>query len=46
MIAGRAPSMAAGIAAAREVIDSGKGRAWLQRLQGFAANRAESQGAA
>ncbi len=37
MIAGRASSAAAGIAVAREVLDSGRARAWLQRLREFAA---------
>jgi anthranilate phosphoribosyltransferase len=51
-IAGRAPSIAAGIACAREVLDSGKARAWLQRLREFAARpanparSADSQGSA
>jgi anthranilate phosphoribosyltransferase len=44
MIAGRAQSMAAGIAAARDVIDSGKASSWLRRLQDFAANGADSRG--
>lgn len=36
MIAGRAQSVAGGIALARAVIDSGKASAWLQRLRAFA----------
>jgi anthranilate phosphoribosyltransferase len=36
-IAGRAASIAAGIADARAAIESGKARAWLRRLQQFAA---------
>ncbi len=36
MIAGRAQSIAEGIALARAVIDSGKALAWLQRLRAFA----------
>jgi len=36
MIAGRAPSMSAGIAAARAGLESGKARAWLARLREFA----------
>ena len=36
MIAGRAQSIAAGIASARAVIDSGGALAWLQRLRAFA----------
>jgi anthranilate phosphoribosyltransferase len=36
MIAGRAQSVAEGIALARAVIDSGKALAWLQRLRAFA----------
>jgi anthranilate phosphoribosyltransferase len=44
MIAGRAQSIAAGIAAARNAIDCGNARSWLRRLQDFAANRADSQG--
>jgi len=36
MIAGRAQSIAAGIALARAVVDSGKALAWLQRLRAFA----------
>jgi anthranilate phosphoribosyltransferase len=36
MIAGRAHSVAAGIALARAVVDSGKALAWLQRLRAFA----------
>jgi len=43
MIAGRAPSVTTGIAAARDAIDSGKALLWLQRLRDFAANRAGSQ---
>ncbi|HEY2144950.1 MAG TPA: anthranilate phosphoribosyltransferase [Steroidobacteraceae bacterium] len=36
MIAGRVPSIVAGIAMARQVVDSGKARAWLERLRAFA----------
>jgi anthranilate phosphoribosyltransferase len=36
MIAGRAQSVAGGIALARAVVDSGKASAWLQRLRAFA----------
>jgi anthranilate phosphoribosyltransferase len=36
MIAGRAHSIAGGIALARAVVDSGKALAWLQRLRAFA----------
>jgi anthranilate phosphoribosyltransferase len=36
MIAGRAQSIAEGIALARAVVDSGKALAWLQRLRAFA----------
>jgi anthranilate phosphoribosyltransferase len=36
MIAGRAQSIAGGIALARAVVDSGKALAWLQRLRAFA----------
>ena len=36
MIAGRAQSVAEGIALARAVVDSGKALAWLQRLRAFA----------
>ena len=39
-IAGRASSIGAGIAQARSVIESGHARAWLRRLQQFAAERA------
>jgi anthranilate phosphoribosyltransferase len=35
-IAGRAPAIGTGIAMAREVIDSGAARAWLERLRQFA----------
>jgi anthranilate phosphoribosyltransferase len=45
MIAGRAASIAAGIAAAREVIDSGKARAWLHALRAFAREGAREDGA-
>jgi anthranilate phosphoribosyltransferase len=37
MIAGRAPSIAAGIAAARAAVNSGRADAWLQRLRAWAA---------
>jgi anthranilate phosphoribosyltransferase len=36
MIAGRAPTVAAGIAVARSVVESGQARAWLDRLRAFA----------
>jgi anthranilate phosphoribosyltransferase len=39
-IAGRVASIGAGIALARDAIESGGARAWLRRLQRFAANRA------
>jgi anthranilate phosphoribosyltransferase len=37
VIAGRADSIASGIARARAVIDTGRAQAWLQRLQAFGA---------
>jgi anthranilate phosphoribosyltransferase len=37
MIAGRAPSAAPGIAAARAAVNSGRADAWLQRLRAWAA---------
>jgi anthranilate phosphoribosyltransferase len=36
MIAGRAPSIAEGIATARKVVDSGQASAWLERLRAYA----------
>jgi anthranilate phosphoribosyltransferase len=36
VIAGRAQTVAEGIALARAVIDSGKALAWLQKLRAFA----------
>ena len=36
MIAGRAPTLEAGIAQARDVVDGGQARAWLERLRAFA----------
>jgi anthranilate phosphoribosyltransferase len=44
MIAGRAHSIAQGIALARAVIDSGKALAWLQRLRAFAVHGDSSRG--
>jgi anthranilate phosphoribosyltransferase len=44
MIAGRAQSIAQGIALARAVIDSGKALAWLQRLRAFALHGDSSRG--
>ncbi len=44
MIAGRAQSIAEGIALARAVIDSGKALAWLQRLRAFALHGDASRG--
>jgi anthranilate phosphoribosyltransferase len=44
MIAGRAQSIAEGIALARAVIDSGKALAWLQRLRAFALHGDSSRG--
>jgi anthranilate phosphoribosyltransferase len=38
-IAGRAPSIAAGIALARDTVSSGKARVWLARLRAFAGSR-------
>jgi anthranilate phosphoribosyltransferase len=46
MIAGRAQSIAEGIALARAVIDSGKALAWLQRLRAFALHADASRGRA
>jgi anthranilate phosphoribosyltransferase len=43
MIAGRAQSIAGGIALARAVVDSGKALAWLQRLRAFAMHPADSK---
>jgi anthranilate phosphoribosyltransferase len=43
MIAGRAPSIAAGISHARESIHGGAAQAWLQRLREFAADPAASK---
>jgi anthranilate phosphoribosyltransferase len=43
MIAGRAQSVAGGIALARAVVDSGKASAWLQRLRAFALHSAPAQ---
>jgi anthranilate phosphoribosyltransferase len=43
MIAGRAQSIAGGIALARAVVDSGKAQAWLQRLRAFAVHSMESR---
>jgi anthranilate phosphoribosyltransferase len=45
MIAGRAHTLAAGIALARAVIDSGKALAWLQRLRAFAVHSSSSKAA-
>jgi anthranilate phosphoribosyltransferase len=42
MIAGRADSIAGGIALARAVVDSGKALAWLQQLRGFARHSARA----
>jgi anthranilate phosphoribosyltransferase len=36
MIAGRAPTIEAGIALARDVVASGQARAWLEQLRAFA----------
>jgi anthranilate phosphoribosyltransferase len=44
VIAGRAQSIAEGIALARAVIDSGKALAWLQRLRAFALHGDASRG--
>jgi anthranilate phosphoribosyltransferase len=44
MIAGRAQSIAEGIALARAIIDSGKALAWLQRLRAFALHGDSSRG--
>jgi anthranilate phosphoribosyltransferase len=46
MIAGRAQSIAAGIALARAVVDSGRAQAWLQRLRAFAAHATHATHAA
>ena len=43
MIAGRAQSIAGGIALARAVVASGKALAWLQRLRAFAMHSADSK---
>jgi anthranilate phosphoribosyltransferase len=43
LIAGRAQSIAGGIALARAVVDSGKALAWLQRLRAFAMHPADSK---
>ena len=43
MIAGRAQSIAGGIALARAVVDSGKASAWLQRLRAFALHCADAR---
>ena len=43
MIAGRAQSIAGGIALARAVVDSGKALAWLQSLRAFALHSADSK---
>jgi anthranilate phosphoribosyltransferase len=43
MIAGRAQSIAGGIALARAVVDSGKALAWLQRLRAFALHPADAR---
>jgi anthranilate phosphoribosyltransferase len=43
MIAGRAQSIAGGIALARAVVDSGKAQAWLQRLRAFAVHRGDAR---
>jgi anthranilate phosphoribosyltransferase len=45
MIAGRAQSIAGGIALARAVVDSGKALAWLQRLRAFALHSENSRAA-
>jgi anthranilate phosphoribosyltransferase len=42
MIAGRAPSIAAGIATARNTVESGEARAWLERLLAFASARGKA----
>jgi anthranilate phosphoribosyltransferase len=41
-IAGRAPSIQAGIDLARAAVDSGRARQWVERLRRFAADRAAS----
>jgi anthranilate phosphoribosyltransferase len=43
MIAGRAQTIAEGMALARAVIESGKAQAWLQRLRAFAAHSSHSR---
>jgi anthranilate phosphoribosyltransferase len=43
MIAGRAQSIAEGIALARAVVDNGKALAWLQRLRAFALHSGASR---
>jgi anthranilate phosphoribosyltransferase len=45
MIAGRAQSIAGGIALARAVVDSGKALAWLQRLRAFALHAGDAKAA-
>jgi anthranilate phosphoribosyltransferase len=45
MIAGRAQSIAGGIALARAVVDSGKALAWLQRLRAFAQHSGDAKAA-
>jgi anthranilate phosphoribosyltransferase len=45
MIAGRAQSIAGGIALARAVVDSGKAQAWLQRLRAFAVHTRDAKAA-
>ncbi len=42
-IAGRVTSIEAGIAQAREVVGSGRARAWLQGLEGFASSAASQR---
>jgi anthranilate phosphoribosyltransferase len=43
MIAGRAQSIAGGIALARAVVGSGKAQAWLQRLRAFALHSGDAK---
>jgi anthranilate phosphoribosyltransferase len=45
MIAGRAQSVAEGIALARAVVDNGKALAWMQRLRAFARHSAAAKAA-
>jgi anthranilate phosphoribosyltransferase len=45
MIAGRAQSIAEGIALARAVVDSGKALAWMQRLRAFARHSGNARAA-